>query len=53
MKNKRIIPMRNKDKIIIQDWTGRILFEGSYKNKEVDKVLEANYCDCKKNNMPE
>jgi hypothetical protein len=37
-----------KDQIKIIDWAGRILFEGHYNSKQVDKVLEANYCDCKK-----
>jgi hypothetical protein len=33
-----------KDHIKIVDWTGRILFEGHHKSKEVDRVLEANRC---------
>lgn len=35
-----------KNQIIIQDWTGKILFEGSYKNPEVDRVLDLNRCKC-------
>lgn len=34
------------NKIIIKDWTGRILFAGNYKDKLVDKVLDANRCTC-------
>lgn len=34
------------NKIIIQDWTGRILFAGNYKDKLVDQVLDANRCNC-------
>lgn len=34
-----------KDKRIkIEDWTGRLLFEGNYDDLKVDKVLEANRC---------
>lgn len=36
-----------KNNIIIQDWTGKILYKGSYKSKQVNKVLDANRCDCK------
>ena len=35
-----------KNEIIIQDWTGKILFQGNYKDKTVDKVLDANRCKC-------
>lgn len=35
-----------KNQIVIQDWAGKILFEGHYKDKEVDEVLDANRCDC-------
>lgn len=38
--------MKNEIKII--DWTGTTLFEGSYKDKKVDMILDANHCkDCK------
>lgn len=36
--------MKVKNQIIIKDWAGNILFEGDYRSKEVDKVLEANRC---------
>lgn len=36
-----------KNNIIIKDWIGNILYEGSYKSKKVDQVLRANYCKCK------
>ena len=36
-----------KNEIIIKDWTGRELFKGPYTSPEVDKVLDANRCDCK------
>jgi len=36
-----------KDKSIkIIDWAGNILFIGPYDDNEVDKVLNANRCDC-------
>jgi hypothetical protein len=35
-----------KDQIKIVDWAGNVLFEGHYKNKKVDKILDANRCDC-------
>lgn len=35
-----------KDVIVIKDWTGRPLFKGHYKSKDVDRVLDANRCDC-------
>lgn len=35
-----------KNAIIIQDWAGNILFEGNCKSKQVDKVLDANRCNC-------
>lgn len=38
--------MKNKNEIIIQCWTGKTLFQGNYKDKKVDKVLEANRCKC-------
>lgn len=38
--------MKKKNHIVIQSWTGRILFQGHYKDKEVDKVLDANRCEC-------
>lgn len=31
--------------IKIIDWTGKILFQGHHKDKEVDIVLDANRCD--------
>jgi len=34
-----------KDHIKIVDWAGNILYQGHYKKKEVDKVLDANRCD--------
>lgn len=34
------------DEIIIRDWTGRVLFRGNFKSKEVDIVLDTNRCDC-------
>jgi hypothetical protein len=37
---------RFKDMIKIVDWTGRILFEGDYRDKQVDKVLDVNRCNC-------
>ena len=33
--------------IKITDWTGRVLFEGSYKDPKVDQVLDANRCTSK------
>ena len=43
--------MSHKNDIVIQCWTGKILFEGNYKDKKVDKVLNANRCPhCKKEN---
>lgn len=47
LKNLKELKISNaiaNDEIIISDWTGVILFEGSYKDKEVDKVLDANRC---------
>jgi len=39
--------MKDTTQIIIQDWTGKTLFEGSYLDeKDIDKVLDANRCDC-------
>ena len=35
-----------KNQIVLQDWAGNILFEGHYKDKDVDRVLDANRCDC-------
>lgn len=32
--------------ITIQCWSGKILFQGDHKDKEVDEVLDANRCDC-------
>lgn len=34
-----------KNHIIIQDWTGNILFQGHYRSMEVDRVLSVNRCD--------
>lgn len=36
-----------KDEIVIQCWSGRVLFDGHYKDKQVDVVLDANRCDCR------
>lgn len=36
-----------KDVIVIQCWSGKILYEGHYKDKQVDVVLDANRCDCR------
>lgn len=33
-----------KNIIVIEDWTGRELYKGNYKSKEIDKVLKANKC---------
>ena len=33
-----------KNHIRITDCTGRILFEGHYRSKQVDRVLDANRC---------
>jgi len=33
-----------KNIIQIIDWTGKLLFEGIYSSKEVDRVLDANRC---------
>ena len=30
--------------IVMQDWTGKILFKGNYKSKAIDEVLDANRC---------
>jgi len=39
--------MKTNNNIIIKCWSGKILFEGSYKDPKVDEVLEANRCkDC-------
>lgn len=39
--------MNMEDKsIIIEDWAGNLLYIGEYDNPEVDKVLDANRCDC-------
>jgi len=35
-----------KNQITIQDWAGNILFNGDYKSKQVDSVLDANRCKC-------
>lgn len=35
--------LENND-IIIEDWTGEVLFEGDYNDSEVDDVLDANRC---------
>jgi len=43
-----------KNHIKIEDWTGKVLFQGHYKSKEVDRVLDANRCtSCKKSNVNE
>lgn len=44
MKNKTL--NHTKDWIKIVDWTGRVLFQGHYEDKQVDKVLKANRCKC-------
>jgi hypothetical protein len=36
-----------KNQIIIQDWTGNILFDGDYRDEQVDTVLDANKCPCR------
>lgn len=33
-----------KNQIEIIDWAGNVLFKGSYKSKEVDRVLSVNRC---------
>ena len=39
--------MSFKNKYInIVDWTGAVLLNAQYDSKEVDKVLDANRCDC-------
>lgn len=39
--------MSMKDKTIrIDDWAGNLLFIGPYDDEDVDKVLDANRCDC-------
>jgi len=39
--------MKDKTEILILDWTGATLYEGSYKNEsEINKVLDANRCNC-------
>jgi len=44
--------MSFKDKDIkIIDWTGKQLYIGPFDDKEVDKVLDANRCDCQ-NDIP-
>lgn len=35
-----------KNKIIIQDWAGNVLYKGHYKSNKVDKVLDTNRCSC-------
>jgi hypothetical protein len=35
-----------KNYITIQCWSGKILFIGSYKDKQVDKILDINRCHC-------
>jgi hypothetical protein len=34
------------DQIKIVDWAGNLLFQGHYEDEQVDKVLDANRCDC-------
>jgi len=37
----------SKDNIVIEDWTGKALYVGSYRDVEaVDAVLDANKCPC-------
>jgi len=36
----------SKNIIIVKDWTGKELFKGHYKDKQVDVVLDANRCEC-------
>jgi hypothetical protein len=36
---------KQNNNIKMVDWTGKILFEGSYKSKKVDEVLLANKCE--------
>lgn len=38
--------IKNRDMIKITCWTGRVLFQGSYKDPKVDAVLDANRCKC-------
>lgn len=35
-----------KNFIIIKDWAGNILFQGDYKSKKVDLILDDNRCGC-------
>ena len=38
--------------IKIIDWTGKILFQGHHKDKEINTILKANRCNCHgKNNL--
>ena len=39
----------NRDDIIIQCWTGKVLFEGDLNSSQVDAVLDANRCTAKHN----
>lgn len=34
--------MNLKDKIIIKDWIGRVLFEGHYNDSDVLRIMELN-----------
>ena len=43
---KELVDKVRRDQIIIEDWTGRLLYKGSYKLPEVDNVLNVNRCSC-------
>lgn len=38
---------KENNNITIKDWAGNELYNGSYKSKKVDVVLNANRCKCK------
>jgi hypothetical protein len=42
-----------KNHIRIIDWAGNVLFEGHYKDSEVDVVLDANRCSCRMKILPD
>jgi hypothetical protein len=44
---KHPIKIWETDQIRIQDWTGKVLYEGDFDHKDVQKVLKANRCLCR------
>lgn len=42
--NRKRSKRQTNNNIIMRSWTGRIMFQGDYRETDVDRVLEANRC---------